>query len=144
MSPDPDHEPVAGADSGGTELDCAFDALSHRYRRRLLFALSTRQSGLAGAVAVSDLVADGRDGPRGTGDLVLGKRPVPAPIGAADDRDSTAVRTELVHVHLPKLADAGYVRWDPDGETVRRGPSFGAVEPIVRLLLDHWDELPTS
>jgi hypothetical protein len=142
MSPEPDRESAPGSGSDGTELDRALDALSHRYRRRILFALSARPTGRLGPISLDDLVTDGRDRHRTTGDAVLEERPVLAPVDADEGRSSTAVRVELSHVHLPKLADSGYVRWDADAGTVRRGPSFDRVEPIVRILIERWDELP--
>lgn len=43
-------------------------------------------------------------------------------------------RIQLYHVHVPKLADAGYVEWDADTEVITRGPNFSEAEPLVRLL----------
>jgi hypothetical protein len=44
------------------------------------------------------------------------------------------VLIRLIHVDLPKLADAGYINWDTDSETVSKGSRFAEVEPLVRLL----------
>lgn len=54
----------------------------------------------------------------------------------------TADRIQLHHVHLPKLADAGYIRWDQEDHIVQQGPQFDAIEPLLTLLCDHADELP--
>lgn len=48
--------------------------------------------------------------------------------------DGTGDRVSLRHRHLPKLADVGYVEWDPEAGTISRGPRFAEVEPLVRLL----------
>ena len=53
-------------------------------------------------------------------------------------------RLQLYHVHLPKLAAAGYVEWDPDDGTVARGPRFGAVEPVLALLGEQGGTLPAD
>lgn len=41
---------------------------------------------------------------------------------------------ELYHVHLPKLAEEGFIEWDRDTKTVRRGDSFDDVEVIMDAL----------
>ena len=43
-------------------------------------------------------------------------------------------RISLFHNHLPKLANAGYITWDRDAESISRGPKFSEVEPLVRRL----------
>jgi hypothetical protein len=50
----------------------------------------------------------------------------------SDDPDSMAIR--LRHVHLPKLAEAGYVEWDPDTDRIRQGPSDPEGEPVLEVL----------
>jgi hypothetical protein len=40
----------------------------------------------------------------------------------------------LRHVHLPRLAAAGYVEWAPGDSTVARGPRFDAAESVLELL----------
>lgn len=54
----------------------------------------------------------------------------------------SADRIEMQHVHLPKLEDCGYVRWDRERQFVERGPQFTEIEPLLTLLHDHADELP--
>lgn len=43
-------------------------------------------------------------------------------------------RLELYHSHLPKLANAGYIEWDDDTDTISKGSKFPEVEPLVQLL----------
>jgi predicted transcriptional regulator len=62
----------------------------------------------------------------------------------ADGRDLDRFRLELYHVHLPKLADAGYIDWDRSAGTVCRGPNYEEIEPTLDLLLDHEEDLPGS
>ncbi|WP_217493337.1 transcriptional regulator [Haladaptatus sp. W1] len=60
----------------------------------------------------------------------------------ATDDELTALKTQLHHVHLPKLADKGYIEWNPDTETIRRGPNFDEIAPLLTLMSNHADELP--
>ncbi|WP_458189837.1 DUF7344 domain-containing protein [Haladaptatus sp. NG-WS-4] len=59
----------------------------------------------------------------------------------ADD-ELRRLETQLRHVHLPKLADDGYIEWNPGTETIRRGPNFDDIAPLLTLMDDHEDELP--
>jgi hypothetical protein len=61
---------------------------------------------------------------------------------AVEDDDLELLTTELYRAHLPKLAEAGYVDWDRDTKTIRRGPNFEEVAPLLRLMTEHEDELP--
>lgn len=51
--------------------------------------------------------------------------------------DGTYTRAHLHHNHLPKLANAGYINWDHDSDTISRGPNFFEVEPLVELLNEY-------
>ena len=51
--------------------------------------------------------------------------------------DQAIDRIRQYHVHLPKLADAGYIEWDTEAETISRGPKFAEVEPLVQLLNEY-------
>jgi Ser-tRNA(Ala) deacylase AlaX len=93
-----------------------FDALKHPYRRRILMLVSEGNPRDEDEFDVEDL--------------------------ATEDDDLELFTTELYHAHLPKLADAGYVEWDEDTHTVRRGPNFEEIAPLLRLMDDHRDELP--
>lgn len=46
-------------------------------------------------------------------------------------------RVQLHHSHLPRLANAGYITWDPDADTISRGVKFSEVEPLVQLLKEY-------
>jgi len=45
--------------------------------------------------------------------------------------DPDTLPTSLYHVHLPTLETLGFVSWDRDAGTVRRGPDFDAIEPVL-------------
>lgn len=48
--------------------------------------------------------------------------------------DGDYARAHLHHNHLPKLANAGYIDWDRDSDTISRGPNFFEVQPLIELL----------
>lgn len=58
--------------------------------------------------------------------------------------DSETLAVHLRHQHLPKLAEAGYVRWESDPLRVQRGPNFDEPAFIVENVLDSMDEIPES
>lgn len=98
-------------------VDHLFEALSNRYRRRLLIALVERESqtelSIPGAVREQETESEMKD-----------------------------VHIAMVQNHLPKLEETGLIRWDRDADVVTRGPQFDEIAPLVQLLLDHDDELP--
>lgn len=101
-------------ETDSTPLDQAIDALSNPTRRRLLLSISEY-------------------GPHE--DFSLDALATP-------ETDHDQLTVQLYHVHLPKLADAGYVDWDGDVDTVRPGSNFEEVAPVLQLLHHHRDELP--
>lgn len=51
-----------------------------------------------------------------------------------DDRCSPRAKTELAHNHLPRLNAEGYINWDRNTGTIRRGDRFNQITPILELL----------
>jgi hypothetical protein len=102
--------------NGDRRLDRMFEVMSHPFRRRILFRLSDYTSGSEGELT--------------TGALKMG----------GDEPNVLAI--QLRHLHFPKLANAGYIDWDESTDTVRRGPMFDEVEPLLRLMHNHQEELP--
>lgn len=93
-----------------TPFDAHLEAVGHPQRRRVLFAL-LRVDDPEEHVSIRDLDCD-----------VSGRE----------------LSLSMRHVHLPKLAEMGVVEFD-DELLVRRGPTFGRIEPLVRLLDEHRD-----
>lgn len=52
--------------------------------------------------------------------------------------------SEIYDVHLPELDESGFVEWVRDDEVIRRGPRFEEIVPIIRLIVEHEDELPVE
>lgn len=97
-------------------FDTVFDVLANKYRRRLLFVLLEHNP--------QD------DDPQ-----------IPADITIAGE-DLAAIEVAMIHSHLPKLEDHGFIGWDRDTNTVRKGPCFEEIRPLLELMRDHADELP--
>ncbi|MDS0473536.1 transcriptional regulator [Natrinema sp. 1APR25-10V2] len=38
------------------------------------------------------------------------------------------------HVHLPKLAQYGYIEWDREASIVTKGPQFDEIRPLLEFL----------
>lgn len=92
--------------------DAAFEAVADGDRRALLVQLA----------ATSD-----RDEPLSvSGDVVE---------RVEDGADRQAVELRFHHVHLPKLADFGYVTWDQSSGTVQPGPAFDDLRPLLAAVV---------
>jgi hypothetical protein len=50
------------------------------------------------------------------------------------DSDDPDEQTRLHHIHLPKLADAGLIDWDPRDDIIVRGPSFDEILPLLETI----------
>ncbi|WP_236044998.1 DUF7344 domain-containing protein [Haloarcula nitratireducens] len=51
---------------------------------------------------------------------------------------------QLIHTHLPKLAEAGYIEWHRETGEVSKGPRYDEIEPLLDLIDNHADELPSN
>lgn len=101
----------------GLSLDDVLDALTALQRRKLLVAL---------------LEYNPQDD---------------SPVIVADSPDAVDAIEGLVgmqHVHLPKLREYGLIEWDEDDHEVRKGPKFDEIEPLLFLLADNQDALPSN
>lgn len=107
--------------TGSAEFDGALEALKHRYRRRLLVALLDHN-------------------PQDDDDAQEAENALGTVTGA--DTDEELIETELVHNHLPKLEDLGYIRWDREAGTISKGPNWDEIAPLLEVLDTHADELP--
>lgn len=58
--------------------------------------------------------------------------------GGSGRPSTEAARTELHHVHLPKLTDCGLVEYDTRSETVRYQPDE-SVEALVEFLAERYE-----
>ena len=47
----------------------------------------------------------------------------------------------LLHTHLPKLDECGYIEWDRDAGELSEGPRFDEVAPLFELFEEHSERL---
>lgn len=124
-----------------------FGVLAAAHRRRILFLLCEREAvnlpeGLLTRAASAD---DGNAGRRQSVSASGGEtRPGGGALSSATAREEEEEELELalVHKHLPKLEDRGLVEWDPDEESVSRGPDFEEAEPALRTLAENAGAFP--
>lgn len=63
-------------------------------------------------------------------------------VRANEAAPDTPVHAEYVHLHLPKLAAAGYIRWDEQSHEISQGPRFPEIEPFIEFVQTHSEQLP--
>ena len=51
---------------------------------------------------------------------------------------------KLYHSSLPKLSKYGLIEWDTRSRKISRGPDFERIDPLITLLYEHQDELPSD
>ena len=102
-------------------FDRGFEAMKHPVRRRVFLALSD-------------------DNPMQVDDV--GESPEPTDVHdiVTDGEEKIA----LIHVHLPKLADADLIDWDRANRIVRRGPNWEEIQPLIQLINGHRERLPDT
>lgn len=102
------------------------DLLSHPLRRRLLLELSNHDN----PVHLDSLV-----------DAVTGSETPGAATGHDSIADPDAVRLELHHSHLPKLAAAGWIEYDPENQTIRYESRIEAIRSALQTAVDELDRI---
>jgi hypothetical protein len=99
--------------------DEVFEALANSYRRQLLFALVDETPNASDTVEPFEQLAEDTE---------------------TDSAETTQI--ELVHVHLPKLDNHGFVDWDRETGEIDVGDAWDEIEPFLTLFQEHRDELP--
>jgi hypothetical protein len=109
--------PPVSNSSRDEEWAVFFDALSNRYRRRLLVALLYHNPQDDDDLQVPD-------------DVVM------------SDEDAERLELNMVHQHLPKLLNMGFIEWNSETKVISTGPTFEEILPLLVLIEEHRDELP--
>ncbi|ELZ23671.1 hypothetical protein C475_15408 [Halosimplex carlsbadense 2-9-1] len=98
------------------DVDLVYAALAVADRRFVLALLTDRERPVHLSSVADALAARKHDGP-----------------GSAPESLVRSTITALYHVHVPKLADAGIVVYDPESETVSLAADPEVVEKAVEL-----------
>ncbi len=113
---------------GTPELDTVLDVCEHEHRRIVLAALTEQHQSLS----IDDLAT-----------VIVQHNSHTSPAESAGETLSQ-IRTGLHHVHLPKLADAGLVRYDPERQLAEPTAQLDRTESHLSVILAVDSELPTS
>ena len=116
--------PIGEEDTGSVDT---YDLLNHPLRRRVLLELPNHDN----PVQLLAL-ADG---------LSSSEMPGGAATRHDDTADSTAVRIELHHSHLPKLAAAGWIGYDSENKIVRYESRIETIRSALRTTADEFDQV---
>ena len=110
-----------------TEFNAVLDLCQHEHRRIVLAALADRRS-----VPTDDLTA------------AIVEREYRAPPVEVGDETVARIESSLYHVHLPKLAAAGFIEYAPDRQRVEPTERFGRGAPHLSAILGADPALGTS
>ena len=117
--------PISGGDTGSAD---AHHLLSHPLRYRVLLELPNHDNpvqlpALADGIRSSEIPGEG------------------AATRHDDTADSDAVRIELHHTHLPKLAAAGWIEYDSENRTIRYESRIETIRSALRTTADGFDQV---
>ncbi|WP_418281633.1 DUF7344 domain-containing protein [Halorubrum sp. DTA98] len=101
------------ASTTAVALGETFDVLTHPYRRYVLYYLRT-QSEVVAIETLTAMITNELEGPSATG----------------GSETSEHIETALHHTHLPKLADAGLITIEQDGQSIE----FDGIHEHVRFI----------
>ena len=115
--------PISEGNTGSVD---AYDLLSHPLRHRVLLELPSHNDPVRLPVLA--------DGVRGSELSGGGTR-------HDDTADSDAVRIELHHSHLPKLAAADWIEYDSENRTIRYESQVETVRSALRTTADGFERV---
>lgn len=108
--------------------DDVFEALAASHRRQLLVKLLSSPQHVPEPSGISREVAEADE------NLLRDHLASSRTIAEVD-----AYSVSMHHIHLPKLAECGFIEWDLDRNLVAQGPRFDEIRPHLRLLSEHED-----
>ena len=115
--------PNSEGDTGSVD---AYDLLNHPLRHRVLLELPNHDNPVRLPVLADGITSSEIPG-RATRD--------------DDTADSDAVRIELHHNHLPRLAAAGWIEYDSENRTIRYESRIETIRSALRTTADGFDQV---
>lgn len=103
--------------SDAGRFDEVLEALADPYRRQLLLALTEHNP-------QDDTDSD--------------------PLNIHPEGDDALSELNIIMGHLPKLDEMGIIEWNEEDNEVVKGPDWEEFEPLLRLIAENKDELPTG
>lgn len=101
------------------DLDKASQALTSHYRRWILYVLMVRNVGtFSELVSLIQLLSNRANG---------------------EDVDETKIRVKLQQIHLPKLADMGFIDYDSRNGDIVLTDRFDTIRELVKTVMG-WEE----
>lgn len=61
-----------------------------------------------------------------------------------EDEQLDDLQIEMYHNHLPRLENAGFIRWNKEQHVVVKGPEFEQIKPVLEMFEENADELPVD
>ena len=117
--------PISEGDTGSAD---AYDLLNHPLRRRVLLELSNHDNPVRLSVLADGIRSSKIPGVRGK-------------TRHDDTAVSDAMRIELHHKHLPKLAAAGWIEYDSETRTIRYESQIETIRSALRTTADEFDQV---
>ena len=114
-------EPISEGDAGSVD---AYNLLNHPLRHRVLLELPNHDNPVRLPVLADGIRSSEREATRHD-----------------DTADSDAVRIELHHSHLPKLAAAGWIEYDSENRTIRYESRIETIRSALRTAADELDQI---
>ncbi|UPV99774.1 hypothetical protein M0R88_14795 [Halorussus gelatinilyticus] len=112
---------------GTPELDTLLDVCEHKHRRIVLAALTDQHQSLS----INDLT-----------NAIVKHNHHTLPTEASDEI-VTQIQTDLHHVHLPKLSEAGLIHYDPERKVVEPTAQLDQEGSHLSAILAIDSKLPT-
>lgn len=108
---------------GGDQQDELFDVLSHHRRRFTLQYLQTAESPPVSVDVLTTTLGSWED-----------QRTGPAQVHTS--ADTADIKLSLVHTHLPKMADADVITYDPTRQTVMLAANAPEMDAYLQAMTD--------
>jgi len=109
-------------------LETVLDVCGHKHRRIVLAALANQQQSLS----IDDL----------TNAIIKHNHHLPRT--EIDDETAKQIHIGLYQVHLPKLAEAGFIQYDPERKVADLKAKLGREDSHLSAILAMDSDLPTT